>query len=52
MVIELFIKSEFKNLLVINAFLQFVAKMRNLTFNLLFVTDADEVYTYLQIIKE
>ena len=44
---ELSIKSEFKNLLVINAFLQFAAKMKNFTFNLLFVTDADEVYTYL-----
>ena len=44
---ELFIKSEFKNMLVINAFLQFAAKMKNFTFNLLVVTDANEVYTYL-----
>ena len=44
---ELFIKSEFKILLVTSAFLQFAAKMKNFTFNLLVVTDADEVYTYL-----
>ena len=44
---ELFIESEFKNLLVISAFLQFAAKMKNFTFNLLVLTDADEVYTYL-----
>ena len=44
---ELFIKSEFKNMLVINTFLQFPAKMKHFTFNLLVVTDADEVHTYL-----
>ena len=44
---ELFIKSEFKNMLVTNAFLQFAAKMKNFKFNPLVVTDADEVHTYL-----
>ena len=44
---ELFIKFEFKNMLVINAFLQFAGKMKNFTFNLLVVTNADEVHTYL-----